>query len=113
MWVEGSCRQQDLGLKELEVNRGDGVSYNPPEKPQSILPQLVEPVGYESFLHVRLSGFVVFFTVDFCLGQVLSLLGLRLSGLVCLPHVLQGLYRLLRSPKTLLKKMPFSPDHEV
>lgn len=55
MWVEGSCRQQDLGLKELEVNRGDGVSYNPPEKPQSILPQLVEPVGYESFLHVRLA----------------------------------------------------------
>lgn len=54
MWVEGSCSQQDLGFKELEVNRGDGMGYNPPEKPQSILPQSVEPVVCESFLCVRL-----------------------------------------------------------
>ena len=87
------------------------MGYNPPEKPQSILPQLVEPVVYESFLCP--SGFVAFFTVDFCLGHVLPLLGLRLSELVFLPHVPQGLYRLLRSPKTLFKKMPFRPDQEV
>lgn len=51
---EGRCSWQDLGVKELGVSRGDGVGYNLCEKPQSILPQSVKPVVYESFLCVCL-----------------------------------------------------------
>lgn len=28
---EGGCSQQDLGIKELRVSRGDGLGYNPCE----------------------------------------------------------------------------------
>ena len=35
MWVEGSCSQQNLGFKELEVSRGDGVGYNPQKNPRA------------------------------------------------------------------------------